>query len=115
MPSDLEAAFLTRWKQLAPRAPAPTPEYPFAAHIKRKFRFDFAWLPQKVAVELEGGLYSRGAHARPVGIERDIEKGNLAVLLGWRVLRFSTKMLTNDPARSIGAVQALLAGGPCGI
>lgn len=57
----------------------------------RKFSFDRAWPGEKLAVEIEGGIWRRGggAHSHPTSIMRDIEKYNAAVLLGWRVLRFS--------------------------
>jgi hypothetical protein len=66
--------------------PPPHREFAFAAP-ERKFRFDFAWPVLKVALEVEGGVWSRGAHGRGSGIVRDIEKYNLAVSMGWRVLR----------------------------
>lgn len=39
------------------------------------------------ALEVEGGIWTRGAHGRGSGIVRDIEKYNEAVALGWKVLR----------------------------
>ena len=75
-------------------------QYPFAKEQGRRFRFDFAWPGLKLAVEVEGGLWSRGesAHKHPLGILRDIEKGNLAVLLGWRVLRVTGDMIQSGEA-----------------
>ena len=71
---------------------APIPQYQFAAELGRKWAADFAWPDLKLIVEIEGGIHQRGggAHSRPMGILRDMEKSNHAVLLGWRVLRFST-------------------------
>jgi len=62
-------------------------EREFAFHPKRGWRFDFAWPNERVALEIEGGVFSRGAHARPKGIVRDIRKSTEAQLLGWIVLR----------------------------
>ena len=73
------------------RLPVPIAEYTFAS--PRKFRFDFAWPEQKVALEIDGGIWSRGAHGRGWGIARDQEKGNLAATLGWRVLRVQPRDL----------------------
>lgn len=56
----------------------------FVFHEERKWRFDFAFPSVKLAVEVDG----RGRHQRVDGVRRDCEKGNEAVLLGWRVLRF---------------------------
>lgn len=53
---------------------------------KRKFELDFAWVAERVAVEVQGGLHSRGAHVRPVGYTRDAQKARRAQLMGWIVL-----------------------------
>ena len=67
--------------------PAPEREYRFDP--KRRWRFDFAWPSLKLAVEIEGGVWIRGRHVRPVGYLADLEKYNRAVVLGWRVLRYA--------------------------
>jgi hypothetical protein len=67
--------------------PAPVFEYRFAP--PRMFRFDVAWPEVKIAVEQEGGVWVGGRHVRGRGYLSDLEKYNLAVLLGWRVLRYS--------------------------
>ena len=64
----------------------------------RRFRFDFCWVKERLAVEIQGGTYSRGAHARPLGIKRDYEKGNLAIKYGWRVLQFDADMVKSGQA-----------------
>ena len=66
----------------------PVKEYPFAAP-ERKFRLDYAWPTQRVALEVDGGIWRKGggAHSHPTNILRDIEKHNVAVMLGWRVIR----------------------------
>jgi hypothetical protein len=56
-------------------------------HPDRDFKFDFAHLESKVALECEGGVWSNGRHTRPAGFLKDIEKYNLALTLGWRVVR----------------------------
>jgi len=61
-------------------------EYRF--HDKRRWRFDFAWPEQKLAVEIEGGVWTNGRHTRGAGFIADSEKYNTAALLGWKVLRF---------------------------
>lgn len=47
-------------------------------------------LPDKLAVECEGGIYSGGAHTRGKHFESDCVKYAEALLLGYKVLRFST-------------------------
>lgn len=69
---------------------APTPEYPFAKALKRRWRSDFAFIPERLLIEIDGGTWSGGRHVTGAGFERDCEKTNTAVLLGYRVLRFTT-------------------------
>jgi hypothetical protein len=65
--------------------PDPTPEYRF--HPTRKWRFDFAWIDVRVALEVDGGIWTQGRHSRGTGMLGDHEKLNEAACLGWRVLR----------------------------
>jgi len=72
-------------------------EYRF--HPKRKWRLDFAWVDRKIGVEVEGGIWlPKSGHNTGVGITRDIDKGNALVLLGWRVLRVTEKMIKTGQA-----------------
>lgn len=57
-------------------------------HATRRWRFDFAWRVRRIAVEVEGGVWSGGRHTRGAGFVGDCEKYNAATLLGWSVLRF---------------------------
>ena len=67
----------------------------------RKFRFDFAFLRERLLIEINGGTYNGGAHGRGVGINRDYEKGNLAVVNNWRVLSFDTKQVRSGAALEV--------------
>ena len=73
-------------------------EYEF--HPTRKWRFDFAWPDHMLAVECEGlqppNLKSR--HTTNEGFMKDCEKYNAAVLLGWRVLRYTMPMIRSGEA-----------------
>jgi hypothetical protein len=61
------------------------------------YLYDFAWpwpvmdqdTPERptVVLEVEGGIWTGGAHARGSGITRDILKGNRAALAGMLYLR----------------------------
>lgn len=65
--SELERSFETWWRVLAPpEAPQPEREYRF--HDQRRWRFDYAFIDQRVAIELEGGIYSGGGIPAPKGI-----------------------------------------------
>lgn len=68
--------------------PEPALEHRF--HPVRKWRFDLAWPEAKVALEIEGGVWVQGRHTRGSGFEADLEKYNVAQLMGWMVLRYST-------------------------
>lgn len=63
-------------------------------HPVRKWRFDFALVDQKIAIELEGGIWTNGAHSRGAHFNSDAEKYNQANLLGWRVFRLTTDMIS---------------------
>jgi hypothetical protein len=63
----------------------PVREYRF--HPQRRWRFDFAWPSRLVALEIDGGKWTRGRHQRPQGSQKDMEKLNNAILMGWRVIR----------------------------
>ena len=76
------------------RVPAPTPEFVF--HPTRKWRLDYAWPARKLALEVEGGVWSGGKHGRGSGIVKDMEKANGLALLGWRLLRVTPSELPQN-------------------
>jgi very-short-patch-repair endonuclease len=82
----LRADKLTGWER----------EYTFAPG--RRWRFDFANPALKLAVEIEGGIWSKGRHTRPSGYIGDMAKYNRATMLGWRVLRYSTEQVNTGEA-----------------
>ena len=105
--SNLEREFLTWWRRFAPDAPEPVAEYRFCG--ARRWRFDFAWPEHEmVAVECEGGVYTRGRHTRGKGFEADCEKYNFATAVGWRVFRCTAGMLRDDPAGFVEMVKEAL-------
>lgn len=65
---------------------------------ERMWRFDFAWPAQKLALEVEGGIWTSGRHTRGSGYANDLAKYNRAAMLGWRVLRFTTQMVESGQA-----------------
>lgn len=82
------------------RLPVPACEHRF--HPERKWRFDYAWPDYLVALEVEGGAFTKGRHTRPMGFLADIEKYNRATALGWRVLR-----TVPDQLLSSGTIQTI--------
>lgn len=103
--SNLESMFDTLWRQLG--GPPMVPELRFAP--PRRFRFDRAHELARVAVELDGGVWSGGRHVRPRGYENDCEKMNLAAALGWTTFRVTGRMLATDPAGTLEPIAAMIA------
>lgn len=58
---------------------------------RRRLELDFAWPVQRVAIEVQGGIHSYGAHVRPAGYRRDGEKSRRAQLMGWIVFPCTAK------------------------
>jgi len=73
----------------------------------RKFRFDCANPEKKIAIEINGGLWTYGRHSRPIGMQQDYIKYNAATVEGWRVLIYTPEMLRNQPGLIISAVRQL--------
>lgn len=69
----------------------PLPEHRF--HATRRWRFDYAWLDQQVALEVEGGVWVGGRHTSGAGFVKDMEKYNEAACMGWRIIRCQPKQL----------------------
>ena len=75
---------------------------------KRRFRFDFQLTGTDLIVEVEGGTWSGGRHNSGVGFRNDCVKYNLALQHGYRVLRYTTDMVTKgDAMRQLGEILQL--------
>ena len=79
-------------------AQLPTPDLEHRFHPSRRWRFDFAWIGQHLALEVEGGTWNGGRHTRGSGFEADTEKYNAATLEGWRVLRVTGNQVKKGQA-----------------
>jgi DNA-binding CsgD family transcriptional regulator len=130
--SDLERAFDTQWLSLARDLPLPVPNFEF--HEGRGWKFDRAWPPHQVAVELEGGQHGRkvvchncgaivrsitkggiGGEVRAAGwhghegrFVSDREKYNVAALDGWLLLRFVHDDVVGDPFSMVEVIRQAL-------
>lgn len=62
-------------------------------HPQRKWRFDYAIPAARVAVEVEGGVFTGGRHTTGAGFTADLEKYNTAESMGWHVLRITPDVL----------------------
>ena len=77
----------------------PVREFKFLAN--RKFKFDLALPEYKIAVEFEGGIFVNGRHIRGAMYRKDCEKYNLALLDGWKVLRYATGHFPADAREQV--------------
>ena len=131
--SELERTFDTQFRSIAPDLPRPVPHFRFDA--KRRWEFDRAWPPYKVAVELEGGSFGKrvvchncgsvvrtmtakgtvGAETRSAGWHghygrflADREKYNAATVQGWMVLRFVNDDVISLPFEMVEVIRQAL-------
>lgn len=83
MASELEEIL---WQQLCDSGlPWPQREVRFAP--PRRWRFDFSWEPEKLAVEVQGGSWLPvSQHGRGSRFAGQCEKLSEAAILGWRIL-----------------------------
>lgn len=111
--SQLEERFLALLDARGLKAPSAR-EYRFAQELvyvdkagrkrRRGWRFDFAWLDERVAVEVEGGVYQGGRHTQGRGASRDAIKYNEAAIRGWIVLRFTVEHIERQPDLGLHSV-----------
>jgi len=87
--SKLEQRFALLWRAHG----GPALEREFRFHPTRRWRADFAHLPSRTLIEVEGGIWVRGRHTTPQGFAADAEKYLEATLDGWRVVRLVDKQI----------------------
>lgn len=77
-------------------------------HPKRRWRSDFCFREERVLIEVEGGQSTPGGgrHQRSGGFELDAEKYNAAAILGWTVLRFTSRMVMDG--RALSCIERML-------
>jgi very-short-patch-repair endonuclease len=79
---------------------------PFATevrfHPQRLWRWDFAITDARIAIEIQGAIWAgrKGGHTGGFGAQRDMDKRNAGVMLGWRVLTFSTADVLKGRAKA---------------
>lgn len=79
-----------------PSLPEPVEEFKF--HPTRRWRIDLCWPDQKLALEIEGGIWSNGRHVRPTGFLGDLEKYNRLAILGYSLLRATPRQMESCEA-----------------
>lgn len=79
-------------------------DIPFEQEVKlipgRKFHFDFFIPTTNIAIEIQGGVWSKlkMGHNSGSGIKRDCEKSNLAQKYGYILFKFTSDMVRNGEA-----------------
>lgn len=79
-------------------------------HIVRRNKMhvaelDFAFLPEKLNIEIDGDQF----HADPASVQRDKERDALLGEQGWHVVRFTYWQLVEKPEWVLGVITRLLA------
>lgn len=86
-------------------AELPTPEHQYRGlyHVPglNNRPFDLAWPVDKLLVEINGGEWSQGRHARGQGMIDDYNKWNTATLEGWKVLLFTGTQVKDETAITV--------------
>jgi hypothetical protein len=93
--------------------PVPIAEYQFAKHLTptelraigqekpRKWALDWAFVYDRIALEVEGGYAVGGRHTSVAGYLNDLAKYNALALLGWRLLRVTPRDIKSGAALSL--------------
>jgi hypothetical protein len=91
--SHAEFEFAAMWDELYPNIDLHA-EYRFDS--KRRYRLDFAHLPSKTGIEIQGATWVQNTgHSSGRGIQRDIEKVHLAALHGWQIIPLLSEDASN--------------------
>ena len=76
--------------------PMPVAEYqPIST---RRWRIDLAWISDRVALELHGGIWNQGEHVRGRGFVSNREKSNELQLRGWTVIEVTPEHIKSGQA-----------------
>ncbi len=112
---DLEGDWLGLWNNLAGNVHRwvnldgpPEPERQVKFHPSRNWAMDFGWPIWKVAVEIQGGAFVKGAHVRGVRQAEDFRKLNAAMELGWICHQFNVKNMESEPGRIVEQVASTI-------
>jgi hypothetical protein len=98
--SRLEETFLRLWRL----AGGPELEREYRFDSERRWRADFAHLPTRCLIEIEGGIWVNGRHNRAAGFNADLEKYLEAGLSGWHVFRLGPDQIAMPVIERLVAV-----------
>lgn len=71
----------------------------------RKFKFDYGHWRLKIAVEMEGGIYTGTGHTKTGTYLKDMQKYNMAQLRGWIILRYAYGQENNIKGDILKAIE----------
>lgn len=90
--------------------PTPMRQYRMPEYPKRLWRFDFAFIEQRLLIDVQGGIWvDHLGHSSGSGISKDCEKYNAATLAGYRLLLVTGNMIKDGTALNI--IEQALNGG----
>lgn len=94
-----------------PPAAREFPFHPLQQHrpLQSRMRFDLAWPAERVALEIDGGVWTGGRHVRPAGFLRDHHKRNEAARYGWRIVYTTWQAVEKAPGNLASALLDALA------
>ena len=92
---EAEFALFIRSENWPKDLPKPEPELFYFPH-GRKWRGDYVWKEYKVALEIQGGQYTRGGHARMGKSEQEFFRMNALQIGGWLVLQVAPADIATD-------------------
>jgi len=87
-------------KVLAQLVGFPDPATELLFYPRRRWRLDFAWPANMIALEVHGGIHSGGRHTRGRGFVEDRAKMNEAALLGWTVIEATPEHIKSGQLRA---------------
>ena len=90
--------------QYMEEAGLPEPVREYEGIEGRRYRFDFCWPDQGIAMEIHGATYTGKGHTGGKGFESDRRKMNLANLEGWVVFEFTDEHMRKKPYQCVELV-----------
>jgi very-short-patch-repair endonuclease len=92
--------------------PLPIKQF-YWARPERMFRSDFAYVSERILLEVQGGIWAAnpGRHNRGAGYQADLSRANLAAILGWKLLAFSERMIRSGEA--VATINRALSPASC--
>jgi len=79
--------------------PMPVSEYRFAP--PRRWRWDWAFVEEKIAIEQQGGIWTHGRHVRGAALLKEWDKLNEGAVRGWRIVYCSPQQFASGDVLAV--------------